>query len=174
MSQPDDTALFTFSAADDVMRWQVINDVVMGGRSSSTLQRTEEGTAVFQGTVSLEQGGGFASVRAPMPQQDLSTFGGLAVRLRGDGQRYKLNLYNDPPPRSIAYRTAIPTEDATWKTIRLPFAALEPSFRGRSVPEAPPFDASQVRALSLLIADEQAGPFRLEVAWIRAVHFNAA
>jgi monofunctional biosynthetic peptidoglycan transglycosylase len=155
------------------MAWQVVNDGVMGGRSSSTLQWTEEGTVVFQGTVSLERGGGFASARAPVPQHDLSAFDGLALRLRGDGQRYKISLYNDAPPRSVAYRTTFGTEDAAWQDIRLPFAAFTPSLRGRSVPEAPPFDPSQVQALSLLIADEQAGPFRLEVAWIRAVCFDA-
>lgn len=174
MSTPDPVALFSFSTLDAAAQWQIVNDEVMGGRSSSTLQWTEEGTAVFRGTVSLAQGGGFASVRAPVDQHDLSAFDALALRLRGDGQRYKLSLYNDPPPRSIAYRASFSTEDATWQTIQIPFADLAPSFRGRPVPDAPPFGPSRVQALSLLIADEQAGPFRLEVAWIRAVHFGEA
>jgi monofunctional biosynthetic peptidoglycan transglycosylase len=174
MSQPDDVALFSFRAASDAMLWKVVNDDVMGGRSSSMLQWTEEGTAVFQGTVSLAHGGGFASVRAPVPRHDLSAFGGIALRLRGDGQRYTLGLYNDPPPRSVVYRIPFATEEAAWQTVRLPFAALAPTFRGRPVPEASPFDPSAVQVLSLLIGDEQAGPFRLEIAWIRAVHVDAA
>ncbi|NBC17232.1 MAG: CIA30 family protein [Bacteroidetes bacterium] len=174
MSVPDAVALFTFSSVDAAPPWQVVNDGVMGGRSSSTLQWTEEGTVVFRGTVSLEQGGGFASVRAPVDFHDLSAFDGLALRLRGDGQHYTLALYNESPPRSIAYRTSFATEAEAWQTIQIPFADLAPSFRGRPVPDAPPFEASRVQALSLLIADEQAGPFRLEVAWVRAVQLGAA
>jgi monofunctional biosynthetic peptidoglycan transglycosylase len=56
----------------------------------------------------------------------------------------------------------------TWTTARVRFADLVPYRRGRTVPEAPPFDPSQLRTIGFLIADEQDGPFRLEVGWIRA------
>ena len=62
--------------------WQIVNDSVMGGISRSTLQLHEDGYALFSGTVSLENNGGFASVRtraqAPM---DLSDFEGLSVQV---------------------------------------------------------------------------------------------
>ena len=43
--------------------WTIVNDGVMGGLSSSEIIETEEKTLIFSGLVSLENNGGFASVR---------------------------------------------------------------------------------------------------------------
>jgi monofunctional biosynthetic peptidoglycan transglycosylase len=161
------TPLFDFAAApDDASAWKTVNDVVMGGVSESTFEATGEGAA-FRGTVSLEQGGGFASVRAPEHDWDLGDCGGLRLRLRGDGQRYWLTTYT-APGGPISYRHRL-VPGAEWATVDVPFDALTPYRRGTKRPDAPAFDATQVRSVGFLIADEQAGPFRLEVAWIRAV-----
>ena len=160
------TALFDFtSSADDPADWRVLNDVVMGGVSKSRFVATDDGAA-FTGTVSLKQGGGFASVRAPEATYDLGESEGLRLRLRGDGQRYWLTTYTDPGG-PVSYRAPIEPPE-TWTTVTVPFATLTPYRRGMRVPDAPPFAPAQVRALGFLIADEQAGPFRLEVGWVRA------
>ena len=161
------TRLFDFTAPehDDPTAWRSIDDPVMGGVSESTLAATDDGAA-FTGTVSLKQGGGFASVRAPEADYDLSGHAGLQCRLRGDGKRYWCTVYTEPGG-PVSYRTAI-TPPESWTTVSVPFDALTPYRRGRAVPDAPPFAPSQVRTLGFLIADEQAGSFRLSVAWIRA------
>lgn len=154
--------VFDFSAPD---RWRTINDDVMGGVSESRFTATENGAA-FTGTVSLENGGGFASVRGPEDGWDLSDYDGLHLRLRGDGHRYQLTTYT-APGGPISYRAPLRPPEA-WTTVHVPFADLVPYRRGTKRPDAPPFDPSRVRTLGFLIADEQAGPFRLEMAWIRA------
>ena len=158
--------LFDFTAApDDAAEWRSIDDPVMGGVSESQFVATDEGAA-FTGTVSLEQGGGFASVRAPESHYDLDAHDGLQLRLRGDGKRYWLTMYTETGG-SVSYRTQL-APPADWSTVAVAFDRLAPYRRGRHVPNAPPFDSSQVRTLGFLIADKQAGPFQLEVAWIRA------
>jgi len=163
--------LFDFSSSpSSAEAWRTVNDDVMGGVSDSTFVPTEAGAA-FTGTVSLQHGGGFASVRAPESVRDLSDADGLRYRLRGDGRRYRCTLYTEPGG-PMSYRTPIrPPEQ--WTTIDVPFADLVPYRRGTERPDAPPFDPAQVRTLGFLIADEQDGPFRLEVAWIRAAPTRA-
>ncbi len=159
--------LFDFSspAQDDPAQWRSVDDPVMGGVSQSTFRATDAG-ATFAGTVSLEQGGGFASVRAPESSYDLSAYEGLRLRLRGDGKRYWLTAYT-APGGAVSYRTSLhPPEE--WTTLSVPFDALKPYRRGTPAPDAPPFAPAQVRTLGFLIADEQAGPFQLDVGWIRA------
>jgi monofunctional biosynthetic peptidoglycan transglycosylase len=161
------SVLFDFAAPDPdpAAAWRSVNDVVMGGVSEGSFEPAEAGAA-FTGTVSLERGGGFASVRAPEASYDLSGADGLRLRLRGDGKRYWCTLYTTAG-RSVSYRAPIaPPED--WTTLAVPFGDLVPYRRGTKRPDAPPFDPAQVRTLGFLIADEQAGPFRLEVARIRA------
>ena len=159
--------LFDFTAPTPAPagNWRAIDDPVMGGVSHSTFEATDAGAA-FTGTVSLDQGGGFASVRAPEGTYDLGGHTELRLRLRGDGKRYWLTTYTTRGG-PVSYRAPI-QPPAEWTTVRVPLASLTPYRRGSTVPEAPPFDASRVRTLGFLIADEQDGPFRLEVAWIRA------
>lgn len=155
---------FTSTPPDSASAWRNVDDPVMGGVSKSTFETTDKGAA-FTGTVSLKQGGGFASVRAPEADYDLDGHDGLRLRLRGDGKRYWFTAYTTSGG-PVSYR--LPIQPAIeWTTVHVPFAELTPYRRGTKMPNAPPFDPSQVRTLGFLIADEQDGPFRLEVAWVR-------
>lgn len=162
---------FTSPSSASAARWRTINDDVMGGVSQSQFEATEEGAA-FAGTLSLEHGGGFASVRAPESNWDLSAHEGLHLRVRGEGKRYWLTTYTDPGG-PISYRVPLqPAEE--WTVVDVPFADLTPYRRGTKRPEALPYSPAHLRTLGFLIADEQDGPFRLEIAWIRAGRAPAA
>ncbi len=62
----DDTtkSLFGFSRTDAAGEWQTVNDGVMGGVSDGRFRITDKKTLEFYGTLSLENNGGFASVRS--------------------------------------------------------------------------------------------------------------
>lgn len=160
--------LFDFSNDRDIEAWMPVNDVVMGGMSNGKLEATGNGTAAFTGVVSLEQGGGFASVRSQTQVCDLSKFSGLELRVCGDGRRYKINLRTDVCSDGILYTAIIEAPAGDWHTVHLPFEDFRPTFRGRASLEAAPLDLSSVTSLGLMISDRQAGPFRLELATIGA------
>ena len=46
-----------------INNWIIVNDNVMGGISNSSLSLNNENNLVFNGNVSLDNNGGFASVR---------------------------------------------------------------------------------------------------------------
>ncbi|MDP1650111.1 MAG: CIA30 family protein [Rubrivivax sp.] len=56
--------LFDFRDPLTANDWAAIDDRVMGGISRSRLRHDPKGHAVFEGEVSLERNGGFASVRS--------------------------------------------------------------------------------------------------------------
>ena len=149
-------------------RWAIVNDDVMGGRSTSEMEVTSEGTGLFTGFVSLENNGGFASTRADLGPLDLSGFLGVRVRVRGDGRRYQFRFRTDDSSDWVAYRALFETRLGKWVEVELPFQAFEPSFRGRRPQGVAPLDPARIRQLGFLIADKKEGPFRLEVAWVKA------
>jgi NADH dehydrogenase [ubiquinone] 1 alpha subcomplex assembly factor 1 len=157
--------LADFSDPREVARWRSTDDVVMGGQSSSGM-RAGDRVGVFAGELSLERGGGFASVRRQDQPVDLSACDAIELRVRGDGKRYKLNLRTSGDFDGVVYQAAFETEAGTWQTSRLALASFAPRFRGRPVPGT--LDLTQVSSLGLLISDGQAGPFRLELATIMA------
>jgi monofunctional biosynthetic peptidoglycan transglycosylase len=167
MAEEDAMKVFDFSDERAAAEWFAIGDQVMGGVSSGGL-RHEGQWGVFEGEVSLENGGGFFSVRSQPQRRDLSEFAGLAARVRGDGQRYKLRLKTDDRFDGIVYQALIEPPAGKWTTLEVPFTDFGAVFRGRPVPDAPPLDPARVQAVGLLISDGQAGPFRLEIAWLEA------
>lgn len=152
----------------ELRSWQVVNDGVMGGLSKSSLRRTASGTVIFKGHVSLENKGGFASVRWPVEKLDLSSFAGVTARIRGDGQQYRFRLRTDEQFDGVAYQTKFQASQQEWEVVKLPFSAFVPTFRGRVLEDEKPLDAGQIYQLGFMIADQQAGDFQLEIEWIKA------
>ena len=157
-----DPPLLDFSSPDVVRTFQVINDGVMGGLSTSRLDLAS-GSMSFTGEVSLENNGGFASFRGPVRFPADSTV--LLLTVRGDGRRYKLTLKLDDGPRTAQYQAAF-VASQEWKTLRFRPADFQASFRGRAV-AAPPVPFVDVRYMGLLISDKQSGPFTIELREIR-------
>lgn len=152
-----------------VEKWfEVINDEVMGGLSEGRLMMTTEKTALFEGELSLENRGGFASVRAYIGDLLLNSFKGLAIRVKGDGKRYRLRVRTADASEGFAYQASFVTKSDTWITVHLPFSEFVPFFRGNVVPDAPALNPGDIRQIGLMIADKQSGPFRVEIEWIKA------
>jgi hypothetical protein len=142
--------------------------VVMGGQSASRLQLDEDGVPAFTGDVSLANNGGFASVRSQPERVNLEEYAGLELHTRGDGKQYRFRLRTRPGWGGVAYQAVFDTMPGLWQTVRFPFSTFRATYRGRSVPDAPPLDPSQIYTYGLMIADKQDGPFRLELGWLRA------
>lgn len=102
---PPPVVLFDPSSPELTPPFGPLDDVVMGGASSSSfdiLAGAGEGggpAAVFCGNVSTANSGGFVSVRTrnwePTPA-DCSGAAGFELRVFGDGQRYKLFVRTEP------------------------------------------------------------------------------
>jgi hypothetical protein len=160
--------LFDFQAETNLAAWQIVNDDVMGGVSTSAFRATTNGTALFTGHLSLENNGGFASVRSLPRRTDLTGCGSFLIRLRGDGRGYKFTVRTDSNLDSPLYQAAFPTQKGEWKELRLPFNRFVPTFRGRVLNDVPPLNPAQVTSVGILIADKQEGPFRLEISSVKA------
>ncbi|MDZ7853228.1 MAG: CIA30 family protein [Halomonas sp.] len=162
------TYLIDFQAPDESSRWRAINDNVMGGISRGGMQ-VEDDIGVFSGEISLENNGGFASVRREPEAFDLSDHEGLALHVRGDGRRYQLRLRTDQLFDDGAYRALFQPPAGEWQRIALAWREFEAVFRGRRLEDAPPLDPGAIQQVGFLIADKRPGPFRLEVAWLQAM-----
>ena len=161
-----DKTVYDFQNATNATAWQVVNDDVMGGVSTSSFCLTN-GVALFQGKVSLENNGGFASARSLPARHDLAGGDAFVIRVRGDGRRYKFTARTGPSSDSAIYQCVFTTKKGEWEEHRLPFKQFMPTFRGRVLSGEPPLDPAKVTSVGFLISDNQAGPFQLELAWIK-------
>lgn len=160
--------LFNFEAGAGEPGWEVVNDDVMGGVSRGG-GRIFDGTLFFSGVLSLENNGGFASIRARGMTQDLRACSFLILRVRGDSRTYRFMLGTDARYRSsrVAYQCEFSTRRGEWIEVRVPLNRFAPTFRGQSL-SGPPLDLGKIEEFGLMLADGKPGPFALEVEWIRA------
>lgn len=152
----------------DLRPWQAVNDGVMGGISVGAMVASDDGLR-FEGTLSLENDGGFASVRRHFEDR-LDGATGIRLRVRGDGRTYQFRIRLDDNFDGISWRGKFDT-DGSVQTVDLSFEDFEPVFRGRLVEGAGKPDTSHIRQLGFLLADGGAGPFRLD---IMAIEFRSA
>jgi NADH dehydrogenase [ubiquinone] 1 alpha subcomplex assembly factor 1 len=160
--------LVDFAGSDATMDWHPIDDVVMGGVSQSALQPYARGFACFGGVVSLERGGGFASVRTEPRKWNTAGAQAFVLRCRGDGRQYKFTVRTDDGFDGVQYQARFAPPRGEWTTVVIPVTEFAASFRGRLVPGAQPLDPAHIRQLGLMISDKQAGPFELLLEWIDA------
>ena len=172
LAKPQMTAemntLFEFTGEHADEPWLSSNDGVMGGRSAGSATIGDDGMR-FSGTLSLENNGGFSSVYT-RGNFDLSDAEGVRLRVLGDGRTYQLRFHSDALFRegwAVNFAGDFQTTAGEWIEVFVPFSELEQSWRGRQL-SGYAFNAKDIRRIALMLADKQAGPFSLRVAWIAA------
>ena len=155
-------------SAEDHLNWRIVNDGVMGGLSTSSVEYTETGTAIFAGTVSLDNNGGFASTRATLAgsPHGISAF---RIRVKGDGNRYSFRARTNRNFDGPSYVISFDTKDGEWVELDLPISDFTAQFRGYRIPDSDPLISANIQQIAFLIADKQEGDFRLEIDWIAGV-----
>lgn len=158
--------LFDFTDQAAMTGWEGVDDVVMGGRSAGTILWLESGCLCFRGVVSLENGGGFSSIRSPIRDYNLGGTAGIGLRVRGDGWEYKLNLRTDEALDGIAYQVPFRTVAGGWQELFFSYDRFTPTYHGRVLRDEPPLDPARVKRIGFIIAGRQAGEFQLDIACI--------
>ncbi len=158
--------IVNFATPINSVEWMVVNDNVMGGVSHSRVSINPEGFMLFKGDVSLDYGGGFASVRSSYENWGIGEFEGFVIKVWGDGKTYQFRCRMGNNFGGLAYRHYFQTNSDNWQEIRLPFSKFVPTFRGRIISDAKPLDPDSIRNMGLMISDKQSGNFNLKIAWI--------
>lgn len=153
------TAMINLSAGP----WIIVNDGVMGGRSSARIEATDSGIR-FTGYLSLENNGGFSSTRHLLAEPPAG-MQGVRIQLRGDGRAYQIRLRQDQRFDGVAWSHTFETT-GEWQTLQFNFDDFKPVFRGRSVPTAGPADPAAVTQIGIMLADGREGQFALEIGQI--------
>ena len=150
--------IFHFQHNVDISKWNVVVDGVMGGESTGDFQLNEDGHGLFKGLISLENNGGFSSVRYDMPKMKILNNKIVSIRLKGDGRNYQFRVKNNDRDY-FSYITEFST-NGKWQDVKIPLEDMYPSYRGRKL-DKPDFNHSQIDEVSFLIANKKNEVFQL-------------
>ena len=139
--------LWAPSSAQNFFSFAPLDDVVMGGASSSTI---DNNTGVWSGKVTDANNGGFVGIRStPFRNEmslDMRDCRGIELKVRlGNGRRFKFVVRDSTEFNGICWTTAFDSNsqgsgkiivsgpDQNSASIRLPFANQVPTFFAQTV-----------------------------------------
>ena len=152
--------LFDFSKESNIQNWIVVNDGVMGGLSKGNFSLNDEGHALFKGYVSLENNGGFSSVRYNPESKSVKDFKKIKLRLKGDGKQYQIRVKTRVSDY-YSYISYVKT-NGDWQTLEIPFSEMIPSFRGYKV-DLPNYPGEYQEQFAILIGNKKKEDFELQL-----------
>lgn len=150
--------IFDFNKKSNLQNWTIVDDVVMGGRSSGSFGLSSEGHGVFEGSVSLKNNGGFSSVRYNFEKIVIKEFTKISLKVKGDGKQYQFRIKSN----SSDYFSYIFSFSTTgeWQEITIPLNQMSPSFRGRKL-NRPNFSEDSFEEIAFLIGNKKEETFKL-------------
>ena len=151
-----------------ITNWYIVNDDVMGGISKSYLSINQEKNLIFNGYLSLENNGGFASSRLSFNKETLTGIKSFKMRIKGDGNIYKLRLRQNN--RRASYSCDFKSLKDKWIEIDISLEDFKPSWRGYTYSDYPDLEIEEINSMGIQISDKQEGEFELEIKYIKAIY----
>jgi hypothetical protein len=136
----------------------VVNDGVMGGLSKGNFSVNDKGDGFFTGHVSLENNGGFSSVRYNFESKSVSNYKKITLRLKGDGKQYQIRVKTRISDY-YSYIAYIKT-NGEWQTLEILFSNMIPSFRG-NILDLPNYPGEYMEQFAILIGNKKNEDFKL-------------
>lgn len=155
--------IFDFNKKSDIQDWIIVDDVVMGGESSGSFKLNPDGFGVFEGSISLDNNGGFSSLRYKSKRILIKEYTKVIIKLRGDGKKYQFRIKSNSGDY-YSYISSFLTS-GEWQEIEIPLKDMYPSFRGRRLDQAN-FSNDYFEEIAFLIGNKKKEKFKLLIGKI--------
>lgn len=152
--------------SNNLLNWNIVNDSVMGGRSQATLKLINNTYANFKGYLSLQNNGGFSSIRAYYPP-DLTNVKSIVLKVRGDGRKYNFRIRGNAESWA-SYTHSFDTVEGEWNEIELKIDDFYPVYRGYTLKNMPQLSEVIIKEIGIMLSDKIEGSFSIDIDWIMA------
>jgi len=167
LSVPSENPSVDFGTTSGGSDWRIVNDDVMGGRSTAQAQLTDT-SLYFFGKVSLENNGGFASVRSPYQTMDLSSYSKVTLRVKGTARKFALSLDTSRAWFRANYKQEFEPHEDEWQELTFNLNDFKQSRIGRYTGKnLSSKKQGEVIRMGIILFDKKAGPFELEIDYIK-------
>ena len=155
--------IFEFSKQSNIASWRVVDDGVMGGLSSGNFEINEKGNGLYTGEISLDNNGGFSSLRYRFDKINVEKFSKVILKIKGDGKKYQFRVKDN----SQNYYSYVQTFETTkeWELVEINLSEMYPAFRGRKL-DMNNFSSNEIEEITLLFGNKKEETFQLEISKI--------
>lgn len=158
--------LIDFGRSTGGQYWSVTNDGVMGGLSQGQAYLSDS-SVVFRGEVSLENNGGFSSLRSPYQQLDLSSYKEVEIRTRSIGLPFSITFSKSRRFWIPNYKYFLEANNEEWVISTFKLSELEEFRMGNPMNNTiSSRDIENLIGISFFNEGKKEGKFSLEVDYI--------
>ena len=157
----NNSVIFNFNKQANIGGWQIVDDVVMGGKSSGSFALNAEGNGQFKGEISLDNNGGFSSVQYKFKKIKVNKDNKIVMKIKGEGKTYQLRVKSNTQ-QFYSYIASFKTS-GTWQQIEIPLKDMYPSFRGQKL-TLPNFSHDSLEEIVFLIGNKTPEKFELQIS----------
>jgi NADH dehydrogenase [ubiquinone] 1 alpha subcomplex assembly factor 1 len=145
----------------------LLTDNVMGGLSKSEISYNSN-SLLLKGDISLENFGGFSSIRSKFSKIDLSSYTGVKIKFKSTNQRFALTLENSQNWTKPNYKNEFfAKKDGQWHIATLYFKDFSETLIGRPTGNKMQTETlKNILRVGIITTMKQEGPFALEVDYI--------
>jgi len=159
--------IIDFGSSSDSQKWTTVVDGVMGGKSTSDLMELNN-SILFSGEISLENNGGFASLRGVRNYENLSDYSTVEIKYRSIGQDFALRLLKHEAFYLPYFKHGFETTNWDWKTVSIPldlFSEYRLSDKtGNSITSD---ELQKINRLGIIVSNKIEGEFKIEIDYIK-------
>jgi len=162
-----DTLKIDFGKEKEGKYWRVVNDGVMGGLSKGT-KKLMTNSMLFKGIVSLENNGGFSSLRYPFSDKDISLCNEVEIRYKSAGISLAFTIAVSRRWYVPNYKIRLDDTSSEWitKTIRL--KDLRKYYIGKPINETLKKETlKEIVSIGFITDEKKYGDFEFEIDYIK-------
>lgn len=161
MNEP--IVLFNYADHEQKLEWMIVDDGLMGGLSAGHILINSIGEVVFSGKVSLENNGGFSSIRSRFESVDVDECHIIRLHVKGDGKKYQCRIKSKWSDwySYIQYFETTGVE----QIIDIELKEMYPTFRGKRL-DMNNWDQEKISEIAFLIGNKKEEEFKLIISKI--------
>jgi NADH dehydrogenase [ubiquinone] 1 alpha subcomplex assembly factor 1 len=158
------------STSKQTKDWVLLSDNVMGGVTTSKLAYTEN-TLVLTGSISLENYGGFSSVKSKFGRFNLSDYTGVKIRYKASNQKFAFTLEDSQNWTQPNYKGDFSDGEAnSWVETTIFFNDFKQFQIGRPTGDMLlPSTLERIVRLGIITTEKKEGPFSIEIDYIEFI-----
>lgn len=152
---------------DKTNDWVMISDNIMGGITKSTLEY-QENTLNLSGNISLDNFGGFSSVKTRFNNVDLSAYKGIRIRHKSSNQTFAFTLEDTKNWTLPNYKgDFFNKKQDEWEISTIYFKDFKQYQIGEPTGEKLNLERlKNIVRMGVITTDKREGPFSLEIDYI--------
>ena len=158
------------NSAEKNQEWKLLSDNIMGGVTKSKIEYTNN-SVLLTGNISLDNYGGFSSIKTKYKSVDLSKYNGIKIKFKSTNQKFAFTLEDNQDWTQPNYKREFSSKkDDTWEEVIIYFKDFQEIVIGETTGNMMKSKSlKNIVRMGIMTYEKKEGPFSLEVDYIEFI-----